>query len=236
MCYSNSSTSKNIDLSKKYGKKIPLNMDETPIYYALGFTFPNWRIVTKNDTLETMKWGLIPSWFKGQDSNEIANMTMNAKVETVDEKASFKHLLHRQECIVPSNGFFEWQTIGKEKIPYFIYPSHGEIMSIAGLYDQWLDPISGEFKKTFTILTCPANEIMEEIHNSKKRMPVLLKQEDEDSWLQGKLDLDILKQPVESDFIRAHEIDRKIITSKNGNVPEVSLPFKNIFYQQGSLF
>jgi len=236
MCYSNSSTSKNIDLSKKYGKKIPLNMDETPIYYALGFTFPNWRIVTKNDTLETMKWGLIPSWFKGQDSNEIANMTMNAKVESVDEKASFKHLLHRQECIVPSNGFFEWQTIGKEKIPYFIYPSHGDIMSIAGLYDQWMDPISRELKKTFTILTCPANEIMEEIHNSKKRMPVLLKQEDEDNWLQGKLDLDILKQPVESDFIRAHEIDRKIITSKNGNVPEVSHPFKNQFYQQGSLF
>ena len=236
MCYSNSSTSKNIDLSKKYGKKIPKGMDEKPIYFASGFTFPAWRIVTREESLETMHWGLIPAWFKGADYKEIASMTLNARVETVDEKASFKHLVNRKMCIVPSSGFFEWQTIGKEKIPYFIYPTHGNILSMAGLFDQWHDPLTGILKKTFTILTCPANELMSEIHNSKKRMPVILKSEQEMDWLQGKLDLDILQHPVDSSFIKAHEVNRKLVASKNQNSLEVQLPFKNDLFEQGSLF
>jgi putative SOS response-associated peptidase YedK len=236
MCYSNSSTSKNVDLSKKYVKKIPAGMDETPIYFASGFSFPTWRIVTQEDTLQIMNWGLIPSWFKEQDFKEIASMTLNARIETVEEKASFKNLLHRQECIVPSSGFFEWQTIGKEKIPFFIYPAKGEILSLAGLFDQWQDPISGKIKKTFTVLTCPANELMTEIHNSKKRMPVILKAEQEKDWLEGKLDLDILQNPVDSAFIKAHEVNRKLVASKNQNSLEVQLPFKNDFLEQESLF
>lgn len=236
MCYSNSSTSKNVDLSKKYGKKIPKGMDEKPIYFASGFNFSAWRIVTQEESLETMHWGLIPAWFKGSDYTEIAAKTLNARIETVDEKASFKNLLQRQECIVPSSGFFEWQTIGKEKIPYFIYPAKGEIFSLAGLFDQWQDPVSGKIKKTFTVLTCPANELMAEIHNSKKRMPVILKSEQEINWLQGRLDLEILQNPVDSIFIKAHEINRKIIGSKKANSPEILLPFKNEIFEQGTLF
>jgi putative SOS response-associated peptidase YedK len=236
MCYSNSSTSKNVDLSKKYGKKVPKSMDEKPIYFASGFTFPAWRIVTQEETLQTMHWGLIPSWFKGADYKEIASMTLNARVETADEKASFKHLVNRQMCIVPSNGFFEWQTIGKEKIPYFIYPTHGNILSMAGLFDQWQDPLTGILKKTFTILTCPANELMTEIHNSKKRMPVILTSEQEKEWLEGKLNLETLQHPIENSFLQAHEINRKIIGGKNSNSPEILLPFKNEIFEQGSLF
>lgn len=236
MCYSNTSTSKNIDLSKKYGKKIPANLNETPIFFASGFSFPKWRIVTKADELQSMNWGLIPSWFKEANFKEIASMTLNAKVETLNEKASFKHLIQRNECIVPSTGFFEWQTKGKEKIPYFIAPSKGEIFSMAGIYDVWMHPLTGEQHTTFSILTCPANELMEEIHNTKKRMPVILATEHENDWLQGKLDLDILKVPLPSDKLKAHEVNRKLISSKTNNVPEVLLPFKNEFYEQGSLF
>lgn len=236
MCYSNTSTSKNIDLSKKYGKKIPANLNETPIFFASGFSYPTWRIVTKADELLPMNWGLIPSWFKEANFKEIASMTLNAKVETLNEKASFKQLIQRNECIVPSTGFFEWQTKGKEKIPYFIAPSQGEIFSMAGIYDVWMNPLSGEQHTTFSILTCPANELMEEIHNTKKRMPVILKSEHEHDWLQGKLDLDILKVPLPSDKLKAHEVNRKLISSKTNNVPEVLLPFKNEFYEQGSLF
>lgn len=236
MCYSNSSTSKNIDLSKKYGKQIPLQMDESPIYFASGFSFPTWRIVTNDDVLQSMQWGLIPSWFKDADSQSIASMTLNARIESVDEKASFKHLLRRQECIVPSNGFYEWKHIGKEKIPFFIYPAHEPIFSMAGLYDCWSSPLTGELHKTFTILTCPANSLMEDIHNTNKRMPVILKPEQENKWLQGKLIPDDLLEPIPSEFIKAHEIDRKIINGNNQNRPEVQIPFKNTFYEQGSLF
>ena len=61
MCYSNSSTSKNSDLAKKYGKQIPKGMDETPVFFASGFSYPTWRIVTKDSSIENMHWGLIPS-------------------------------------------------------------------------------------------------------------------------------------------------------------------------------
>lgn len=236
MCYSNSSTSKNVDLSKKYGKQIPLIMDETPIFYVSAFDFPTWRIVTKNDTLETMQWGLIPAWFKDSDFKEIAAMTLNARIESVNEKASFKHLLHRQECIIPSTGFFEWKHVGKEKIPYFIYPSTGSIFSMAGLYDSWINPISGLQHKTFSMLTCPANSVMEEIHNTKKRMPLILEPNQENQWLEGKLNTDDMLQPISSDFIKAHEVDRNILKSKQNNRPEAQLPFKNTFYEQGTLF
>ena len=236
MCYSNSSTSKNIDLSKKYGKKIPKGMDETPVFFSSGFSYPTWRIVTKESTLENMNWGLIPSWFKDADYKDIASMTLNARVETVGEKASFKNLIHRSECIVPSTGFFEWQTSGKEKIPYFIRPANGPIFSMAGFYDEWLDPFLGTVRKTFTILTCPANELMAEIHNSKKRMPVILETSQENLWLEGKIDLKDMLMPIESACITAHEVSKKIILSKENNISEVQLPFENSFFTQGELF
>ena len=236
MCYSNSSTSKNIELAKKYGKKIPKGMDETPVFFSSGFSYPTWRIVTKEPTLENMNWGLIPSWFKDSDYKDIASMTLNARVETIDEKASFKHLVHRQECIVPSTGFFEWKTIGKEKIPYFIYSAHEAIFSMAGLYDHWLDPDLGTVRKTFTILTCPANELMAEIHNTKKRMPVILDSSQENLWLEGNLDPKAFIHPIDSSFMKAVEVNKKIILSKENNIPEAQLPFENLFFKQGELF
>lgn len=236
MCYSNSSTSKNINLSKKYGKKIPKGMDETPVFFSSGFSYPTWRIVTKESTLENMNWGLIPSWFKDSDYKEIASMTLNARVETIDEKASFKHLIHRQECIVPSTGFFEWKTIGKEKIPYFIHSAADSIFSMAGLYDLWLDPALGTVRKTFTILTCPANELMAEIHNTKKRMPVILDSSQEKLWLEGNLNPKEFIDPIHSNLILAHEVNKKIILSNANNLLEVQLPFENSFFTQGELF
>lgn len=183
-----------------------------------------------------MQWGLIPSWFKDVDFKEIAAMTLNARIESVNEKVSFKHLLHSQKCIVPSTGFFEWKQVGKEKIPYFIYPSTGTIFSMAGLYDCWINPLSGLQHKTFSILTCPANSLMEEIHNTNKRMPLILDSNQEMQWLEGKLITDDLMGPISSESIRAHEVDRNILKGEKKNRPEAQLPFKNIFYEQGSLF
>lgn len=234
MCYSNSSTSLNVDLSQKYKKAIPPNLDEKPIYYASGFDFPKWRIITSNDTIQSMNWGLVPSWFNGANPNEIATMTLNAKIESLDEKASFKNLIHRTTCIVPSTGFYEWKHQGKEKIPYFIYPANEPIFSMAGLYDTWVNPSSGEKKRTFTIITCDANSLMEEIHNTKKRMPLILSKDQENEWLQGKLPFSELILPS-SESMKAHEINRKLIAERL-NVPEVQKPFKNEFYEQGSLF
>ena len=235
MCYSNSSTSTNVQLAAKYVKKIPFNLTENQVFFASGFTFPVWRIITKNDELIPMQWGLIPNWFQDSDFQKIASMTLNAKAETAEEKPSFKKLVGSKNCIVPSSGFFEWQHQGKEKIPYFIYPANG-IFSMAGLFDEWVHPISGEIKRTFTILTCEANELMSQIHNTKKRMPVLLNQKDENNWLNGQMSLSELTLPAPNEMMGAHHISKSIISGKNPNCSSIQTPEDQIDGFQASLF
>jgi putative SOS response-associated peptidase YedK len=183
-----------------------------------------------------MRWGLIPHWFNGEDPKEIAAMTLNSRIETASEKASFRSLIDRQRCIVPSTGFFEWKTVGKEKVPYFVFPKNDEVFSIAGLYDTWMDPVKGELKQTFSIITCEANPLMREIHNSKLRMPVMLDKALENDWLSGQLDHKKLAVPAPDSIMGAYEINKKVISSHHANTPEVLKPFDNGIYEQGSLF
>jgi putative SOS response-associated peptidase YedK len=236
MCYSNASTSRNIDLSKRYKKAVPLGLDESPIFLASGFTFPQWRVITAKEEIQVMHWGLIPSWFKEPTPKDIATKTLNARIETLGEKASFRHLVERNRCIVPSTGFFEWQTNGMRKTPFFIHPPENEVFSMAGLHDQWLNPLDGQLKSTFTIITCPANALMEEIHNTKKRMPLILHATQENDWLNGILAPTSISSQLTEAAMLAHEIDRRIVSGKNPNCREVQLPFHNTYFEQGSLF
>jgi putative SOS response-associated peptidase YedK len=236
MCYSNSSTSTNVQLAERYKKKIPADIQTGPVFFASGFTFPNWRIITSDESIKEMKWGLIPHWFNGEDPKEIAAMTLNSRVETIAEKASFKTLVDRQRCIIPSTGFFEWKAVGKEKVPYFIYPSTDTVFSMAGLWDTWVDPSKGIQINSFSMITCEANPLMRAIHNSKFRMPALLSNEQEHDWLSGKLAHEILQTPLSDAKMKAHEISKKVLQSDHANSPAVFLPFDNGIYEQGSLF
>jgi putative SOS response-associated peptidase YedK len=236
MCYSNSSTSKNIDLSRRYKKEIPEGLNETPIYYQSGFAFSKWRIITASDEITEMNWGLVPSWFNGSDPKEISAMTLNSRVESATEKPSFKHLVSRNRCIIPSSGFFEWQLNGKVKIPYFIYPKNDFVFSMAGLFDTWLDSKTGIILSTFTILTCDANPLMGEIHNTKKRMPCILNKELESNWINGLIPLTDLYTPFSENNMNAHEVQKSLFLNTVNNVPEVQLPAFNATYAQGKLF
>jgi putative SOS response-associated peptidase YedK len=225
-----------VELSKKYKKKVNADLSEDPVFYASGFSFPNWRIVTKEDDIKSMHWGLIPHWFKDADPNKIAAMTLNAQAETVHEKASFRSLVGKKNCIIPSSGFFEWRTEGKEKIPYFLKPAFDPVFSMAGIYDEWVDRTTGEILRTFSILTCPANEVMAHIHNTKKRMPVLLSEEDLDPWLDGALDTRKLLIPSPSEWIQPVQISKKIILSDHANTLDVQKEVASQIGFQGSLF
>jgi len=109
--------------------------------------------------------------------------TFNARAESLAEKASYKHVLNKRRCIIPVNGFYEWQTAGKNKIPYFIGLNNEKVFGLAGLYDQWKNPGTGEQINTFTVITTQANPLLEVIHNLKKRMPVILSGSNEKKWL-----------------------------------------------------
>jgi putative SOS response-associated peptidase YedK len=166
---------------------------------------------------------------------EFASKTLNARIETCAEKASFRHLIGSKRCLVPSSGFFEWQTAGKLKIPYFITDPKQEIFSIAGIYDSWLDHSTGALENTFTILTTAANPLMAEIHNTKKRMPLILATNEEDAWLAGKLSLENIMDRSAIQ-LEAWEVDKRIILSSNANISMVSQRYQNPQGIQKGLF
>lgn len=219
MCYSNSSTSQLEALKEKYKREFAQPELYHPIFFASGFTFPLWPIVSQSEKIELMQWGLLPHWLK-EDPKRFATNTLNAKSETLAEKASFKHLLASKRCLVPSTGFYEYHTAGKEKTPYFIYSKKEPLFSMAGLYDTWFNHQTGATINSFTIITCPANTLLEEIHNTQKRMPVILPGQAAENWIKnGTLDL---LHPVADDFLTAHIIEKKYM---NTNDPRVQDPF-----------
>lgn len=232
MCYSNSNTSQLQAFKDKYKREIKTPEFYQPSFFSSGFTFPTWPIITLNEQVQFYHWGLLPHWMRDQDPKKFALNTLNAKAETLLEKPSFKHLVETNRCLIPSTGFFEYQTIGKEKRAFFIHAQTQPIFSFAGLYDTWVDPKTGASSCTFTMITCAANELMAEIHNDKKRMPVILTEKDEQAWLLGN-DLSLLK-PAPNDFLSAFTVDKKQFTPNN---PLAQAPFiPPAIAEQGSLF
>jgi putative SOS response-associated peptidase YedK len=114
-----------------------------------------------------MRWGLIPHWAKDQKA---AYKMINARVETLTQKPTFRALFAANRCLVPASGFFEWRAEPHGKTPYYIHPTSNQCFAFAGLYDVWAKP-NGEELYTFTIITKDADEFMAHLHN---RMPIIL--------------------------------------------------------------
>lgn len=185
MCFHTIQSKLALQIERRFNAKIKDIQEFAPHDHINGFSFPKTPIITNEnpDVIEHYNWGLIPSWSKDQ---EIRKMTLNARIETVDEKPSFRNSVDKR-CLVIANGFYEWQwldTKGKNKVKYEIGIGNEELFAFAGIYSQWLDKQTGEIRNTYAILTTQANPLMAEIHNSKKRMPIILKQSDETKWLQ----------------------------------------------------
>lgn len=166
---------------------------ETRTHYNIAPTQPAAvvRIIRASETGEremaVMRWGLIPSW---ADDPAIGNRLINARSETAAEKPSFRNALKKRRCLVPIDGFYEWQATGKKtKQPHLIRLKDGQPFALAGLWEKWTAP-DGELVESFTILTTDANAMMRPIHN---RMPVIVAKEDYDLWLDNETDLEEVK-------------------------------------------
>jgi putative SOS response-associated peptidase YedK len=158
-------------------------------------------------------------------ANEIRFRTFNARAESINKKPAFSFSFSSKRCIIPVSGFFEWQHIGHQKIPWYIYAADNEILSFAGLWDEWIDTSSGELLSTFAIVTTSANELMEGIHNSARRMPVILDQKSEKQWIDLETNKSIVLQllkPCPSERLKAHTIGT-LINNKTAikNCPEI---------------
>jgi putative SOS response-associated peptidase YedK len=233
MCFHNAINTDKQSLEKKYKKKLKASATFNPIFHANAFDFLTWPIISSaHQEIEIMNWGLIPRWISSpQDAHDIKSKTLNARIETINEKASFKNA---KRCIVPSTGFFEWQTVGIKKIPYYIFLPESPIFSMAGIYDTWIDE-KGNPQRTFSILTTEANPLMQKIHNTKKRMPVILSSENENTWINNEIQAKTLQKPFDEKRMAAYTIG-SIISSKNHNSIDVNKPQTIEIQEQLSLF
>lgn len=125
-----------------------------------------------------LKWGLVPSWAKDAS---IGAKLINARSETVEEKPSFRDAFRRRRCIVPADGFYEWKREGDRKQPYFFRLRDERPFGFAGLWDRW-EGEGGEVINSCAILTTEANGVLRPVHD---RMPVILHQEDYETWLEA---------------------------------------------------
>ena len=179
MCYRVQINADKIKLQKRFNATFQDSELEFVGGEINGFSHPNLPvIIDRNSTIiQPMEWGLLPSW--AADKSFQKN-TLNCKIETAAVKPTFKNSLN-QRCLILVSGFYEWKhvTEGKKivKQKFLLTSPNQDFFTLAGLYNNW------NGTNTFTILTTEANELMAEIHNTKKRMPVVLKQQEEALWL-----------------------------------------------------
>ncbi len=187
MCFHTKQTTEAKTLQTRFNAKFEDSNLYVPKIEQNGFTFPKTPIITNTapQIIQLFNWGFLPTWAKDMDFRK---NTLNAKIETISEKPSFNSYIQNR-CIILINGFYEWQwqdSKGKNKIKYLITIPDEEPFALAGLWNIWTNTITNEMMPTYTILTTVANPQMSEIHNSKKRMPMILNKEEESLWLSGK--------------------------------------------------
>jgi putative SOS response-associated peptidase YedK len=153
------------------------------------------------------KWGLIPFWAKDP---QIGHNLINARAETIAEKPSFKHAMAKRRCLIPADGFYEWQKRGKgPRQPMYIRLRDGGLFAFAGLWEEWRSP-EGETIRTCTIITTEPNELVAGIHN---RMPTILKPDEEAAWIDPKskvADLLPLLRPYPAQEMEAIPVSRAV--------------------------
>jgi len=179
-------------------------------------------VITENDegerTIQLMRWGLVPRWQKPGQSASVA--PINARAETLLEKPMFRSLVKRQRCLIPANGFYEWQRLDGRKQPYFIHLQDDALFGFAGLYDEAAGDAS------FTIITTAANDLVAPIHD---RMPVMLSPSDEADWLSPDLDdshaAQALLQPYPAAEMTADAVSTAVNNVRN-NTPDLLDPIE----------
>jgi putative SOS response-associated peptidase YedK len=194
-----------------------------------GFDHPQLPVISNCNVgeIEYYKWGLVPKTIttseQEKDFSKLYN-TLNAKIEGITSSKLYCAPVLHQRCLVLASGFFEWQHIKGVKIPYYISISNNSMFAFAGIWENWVD-VNGEKNFTFSILTTAANELMGKIHNTKKRMPLILPYSSCSDWLSTALnpsDIDILANSYSSPELKAHTI-RQFSPSVQLNIEDNSL-------------
>jgi len=158
---------------------------------------------------EAAKWGLVPGWAK--DSG-IGSKMFNARAETIAQKPSFRNAFAKRRCIVPANGYFEWQVTPEGKVPQFIHQANGSPLAFAGLTEVWRASADDPWLITYSIVTTAARGEMRQIHD---REPVMLTADDVETWLDPASTQDDLFAAIDSP---APDLTWHAVSPRVGNV------------------
>jgi len=204
---------------------------------------PSWNVAPATDILvitasddgarrlRSLHWGLLPKYAKDASGR---NQLVNLRAETAGTKPTFKRLLAKQRCIIPIDGFYEWQDMGKgqRKQPIYIVARDQQPIALAGLWETWREKGAGEGEDkgerlwTCTILTTTPNKLLATIHN---RMPVILPPETWDTWLDpDNTDADALAKllvPAPDELLMAWPVDPAVGNARN-NRPDLVEPLE----------
>ena len=240
MCYYNGVKIKLNDYIRLKDLEHQYPFEDTSILVQSGFDYAHWPVIKPTADCDweivNMEWGFIPFYLKDRASvkkfregykDEKGKFhppitTLNAVgEELLKPNKMFRESALRRRCLVLSSGFYEWRhvpQVGKSgkvlkttlKYPYFIKPSAGNFFFMAGVWQPWTDKETGEMIETFAIVTTAANKLMEQIHNSKKRMPLILPEKEAGEWISDDLSEDEISRlanlQISTDAMTAHTV------------------------------
>jgi putative SOS response-associated peptidase YedK len=197
-----------------FGTRFKIKIDEHVPHYNIRPTHSTPVVYTLEGVRKAkdMRFGMIPVWAKDE---RIGYKLFNARSETLFEKPAWKRSAKSKRCLIPANGFFEWQKLESRKRPMFIFPRDQELFSFAGVYDHWTNPLNKEEIMSFSIITTTPNKEMKPIHD---RMPVIFDEEKEELWLGEDDEPDFLAellQPYPDGKLDMYEVSSLVNTAKN---------------------
>ncbi len=182
--------------------KTAIKVEDTENYNAHPYQqLPVIKKYTNGNTLELLKWGIIPSWSKQKDFKPL----INARLETIDEKISFKKHIKLHRCVVVADGFYEWKRDGKEKKPFYFLRDDRKMMFIAGIFEY----------NQFCLITERAAENVNEIHH---RQPVILNEKDINNYLNLQIDGSNFLKETNKQKLEFYEISKDVNKPTNNNI------------------
>jgi putative SOS response-associated peptidase YedK len=206
-------------------------------HFVNGFGFPSMPVITdfSPEKISFFNWGLVPANIRSvQEASKFIQTynTLNARGENIFSGRLFGEPIKKRRCLVLSSGFFEWmhyQPTGKnkpEKYPFYVTLKDEEMFVFGGIWNSFSDASGGENISTYSILTTEANELMSVIHNSKKRMPLILRPEKALEWLNPKADetsIESMIKPIDYQLMKAHTIQKiNPLLSENDDNPLIT--------------
>lgn len=191
-----------------------------PASYNVAPTDPVYVVLQRDQVrqLRVVRWGLVPSWAKDA---KVGSRFINARRETVRDKPAFRAAFARRRCLVPADGYYEWQRQDGGKRPYFLSSRDDAPLAMAGLYEVWKSP-EGSYLWTCTVLTTAASDDLAHIHD---RTPALVPREAWATWLAPDVEdpEDVLLPPAVPGVLQAWPVSLAVGKVGN-NAPDLVQP------------